>query len=74
MVVILTVLCVVIPILYLTPSTERGPLNAPVIVLLFFLGIAVLLAYIVFEILSIRRVATDREDDSDGGSQDRGSA
>jgi hypothetical protein len=52
---ILTVTTVVIPILYLTPSAQRGPLSAPMITGIFFAGIAVLLAYVGFEVVRITR-------------------
>jgi RsiW-degrading membrane proteinase PrsW (M82 family) len=52
---ILTVTTVIIPILYLTPSAQRGPLSAPMITGIFFAGIVALLAYVGFEVVRITR-------------------
>lgn len=70
MLAILTLTTVVIPILYrlicedplyLTPSSERGPLTPAVIVTIFFLGVATLVAYMIMEVLRIHRLRSDSE-------------
>ena len=58
---ILTLTTVVTPILYLTPSSERGPLTPAVIVTIFFLGVATLVAYMITEVLRIHRLRSDSE-------------
>lgn len=46
---------------YLTPSSERGPLTPAVIVTIFFLGVATLVAYMIMEVLRIHRLRSDSE-------------
>jgi len=58
---ILTLTTVVIPILYLTPSSERGPLTPGVIVTIFFIGVGTLVAYMINEVLGIHRLQSDSE-------------
>jgi hypothetical protein len=53
---ILTLTTVVIPILYLTPSSEPGPLTPGAIVTIFFLGVGTLFVYVIYEILRIHRL------------------
>ena len=58
---ILTLTTVVIPILYLTPSSEPGPLTPGMIVAIFFVGVAILVAYMIFEVRGIHRLRSDSE-------------
>jgi hypothetical protein len=59
---ILTLTAVVIPILYLTPSSKPGPLTPGLIVTIFFLGVGILFAYMIIEVLSIHRLQSGSEE------------